>query len=136
VVGAVRRESGQVRLRVVFNTKAAIFEKHVHQFAISDCHVYTDEYDSYNEIERTRSTVQHGIKEWARDDDGDGIREGLTNSAEGMWTGLRNFPRPFRGVHRKCLSGHLAIHKCRANSKRISPAFISAFVKFTLSFNS
>ena len=135
VLGVVGRESGQVRLRVVMDTKATTLEKHVHQFTLSDCHVYTDEYDSYNGIERTRSSVQHGIKEWARDDDGDGIREVHTNSAEGMWTGLRNFLRPFRGVHKKYLSGYVAVHECSVNLKRISPAFISALVKVH-SFNS
>ena len=129
VLGVVGRESGQVRLRVVLDTKAITLEKHVHQFTLPDCHVYTDEYDSYNGIERMRSSVQHGIKEWARDDDADGIREVHTNTAEGMWTGLRNFLRSFRGVHKKYLSGYVAVHECRVNLKRISPAFISALVK-------
>ena len=31
---------------------------------------------------------------WARDDDGDGIREVHCNTLEGLWTGLRNFLRP------------------------------------------
>ena len=66
VLGVVGRESGQVRLRVVMDTKAITLEKHVHQFTLSDGHIYTDEYDSYNGIERTRSSVQHGIEEWAR----------------------------------------------------------------------
>ena len=66
VLGVVGRESGLVRLRVVMDTKAITLEKHVHQFTLSDCHVYTDEYDSYNGIERRRSCVQHGIKEWAQ----------------------------------------------------------------------
>jgi len=113
----VGRESSQVRLRVVMDTKAATLEKHVHQFTLSDCHVYTDEYDNYNGIERERSTVAHGIKEWARDDDDDGIRECHTNTTEGMWTGLRNFLRPFRGMHKKYLSGNVAVHECRVNLK-------------------
>ena len=79
--------------------------------------------------------MQHGIKEWARDDDGEGIREVHTNSAEGMWMGLRNFLRPFRGVHKKYLAGYAAVHECRINLKRISPVFISALVKVH-SFNS
>jgi len=135
VLGVVGRESGQMRLRVVMDTKAIPLEKHVHQFTLSDGHVYTDEYDSYNGIERTRSSVQHAIKEWARDDDGDGIREVHTNNAEGMWTGLRNFLRPFRGLHKKYLSGYVAVHECRVNLKRISPTFISTLVKVH-SFNS
>ena len=135
VLGVIGRESGEVRLRVVADTKAITLEELVHSFTLPDCHVYTDEYDSYNGIERTHSAVAHGIKEWARDDDGDGIREVHTNTAEGMWTGLRNFLRPFRGVHKKYLSGYVAVHECRINLKRVSPDFISALVKVH-SFNS
>lgn len=51
--------------------------------------VYTDEYDSYHQLKRAHATVCHAIKEWARDDDGDGIREVHTNTMEGMWTGVR-----------------------------------------------
>ena len=135
VLGVIGRQSGQVRLRVAMDTKAATLEAHVHQFTWPDCHIYTDEYASYNGIARTRSTVSHGIKEWARDDDGDGINEVHTNSAEGMWTGLRNFLRPFRRVHKRYLCGYVAVYECQVNLKRISPAFISALVKVH-SFNS
>ena len=97
MLGVIGRQSGEVRLRVVMDTKASTLEEHVHSFTLPYCHVYTDEYNSYNGIERIRSTVAHGAKEWARDDDGDGIREVHTNTVEGMWTGIRNFLRPFRG---------------------------------------
>lgn len=129
VLGIVGRKSGQVRLRVVLNTQGPTLEEHVHRFTLPGCHMYTDEYDSYNGIKRQRSTVAHGIKEWARDDDGDGIREVHVNTTEGMWTGLRNFLRPFRGVHKRYLCGYVAVHEFSVNLKRISPAFISALVK-------
>ena len=128
VLGAVGRVSGQIRLRVVKDTKAATLEKHVHRFTLPECHIFTDEYGSYNHVRRQRSTVAHGIKEWARDDDGDGVYEVHTNSIEGMWTGLRNFIRPFRGVSKHYLSGYVAVHEFRVNLKRISPVFISALV--------
>jgi len=73
-------------------------------------------------------TVCHGAKEWARDDDGDGIREVPTNTIEGLWTTVRNFLRPFRGVHKKYLKYYLAICEHRINRKRISPAFIAGLV--------
>ena len=38
--------------------------------------------------------------DWARDDDGDGIREVHCNKAEGLWTGLRNLLRTFREINR------------------------------------
>jgi len=128
VLGTIGRTSGQVRLRMVIDTKAVTLENHVHQFTVPGCHLNTDEYDSYNGIERQRSTVAHGIKEWARDDDGDGIFEVHTNTIEGLWTGLRNFLRPLRGVSKYFLSGYVAIHEFRVNLKRISPAFISNLV--------
>jgi len=40
-----------------------------------------------------------------------------------MWTTVRNFLRPFRGVHKKYLSSYVAM--CL---KRITPEFISALV--------
>ncbi|MBV7340221.1 transposase [Chloroflexi bacterium TSY] len=61
--------------------------------------LYTDECNAYNPIAetgRSHATVCHSRYEWARDDDGDGIREVHCNTMEGIWTGLRNFLRPFR----------------------------------------
>ncbi len=122
------RESGQVRLRVVHNTQGRTLRAHVHQFTGDGTHVYTDEYDSYNDLERPHATVTHGQREWARDDDGDGIREVHTNTCEGMWAGVRTFLRPFRGVHKRFLSGYVAIHEFRVNLKQISVSFLAAFV--------
>lgn len=129
MLGVIGRRSGQVRLRVVKNTLAETLENHVHHFTLPSCHVYTDEFDSYNGIQRQRSKVAHSQKEWARDDDGDGIREVHTNTAEGMWTGLRNFLRPFRGISKHFLDGYVAVYECQVNHKRCSPALISALVK-------
>ena len=54
-------------------------------------------------MHRLRSAACHAAGEWARDDDGDGVREVRCNTLEGLWTGLRNFLRPFRGVHKSYL---------------------------------
>ena len=130
IVGTVGRDSGQVRLRVGSNTTGETLEAHVHRFTHAPAIVYTDESPSYNHIIRTHVTVEHGRHECARDDDGDGIREVHCNTAEGMWTDVRNFLRPFKGVHKKYLDGYVAICEFRRNLKRISPAFISALVTF------
>ena len=100
----------------------------VESFTKPEATLYTDEYDSYNRLQRVRHTVCHGKNEWARDDDGDGWFETHTNTQEGLWTGLRNFLRPFRGVHKRYLHGYVAIHEFRVNLKAISPAFIAALV--------
>ena len=128
VLGTVGRESGQVRLRVVKDTTGTTLRGHVHQFTAELAQVYTDEWVGYNRLRRAHATVCHSIKEWARDDDGDGIREVHTNTTEGMWAGVRTFLRPFRGVHKRYLSGYIAMCEFSINLKRISPAFISALV--------
>lgn len=130
ILGVMGRETGQVRLRVVDDTRQTTLCAFVEHFTQPDALVYTDEYQSYNDLQRVRETVCHGVHEWARDDDGDGWFETHTNSNEGLWTGLRNFLRPFRGVSKHFLHGYVAIHEFRVNLKAISPTFISALVRF------
>lgn len=130
IVGTIGRESGQVRLRVAFDTTGETLRLHVHRFTQADAHLYTDENQSYNHLLRTHSTVCHSNHEYARDDDGDGIREVHCNTIEGMWTDVRNFLRPFKGVHKKYLAGYVAIAEFKRNLKRISPDFIASLVAF------
>ena len=51
--------------------------------------VYTDEYDIYSRLKEwgyKHLTVNHGKKEYARDDDGDGFHEVHVNTMEGFWS--------------------------------------------------
>ena len=128
IVGTVGRESGQVRLRVVHHTDRETLEKHVHQFAQQGTTCYTDEWPSYHHLLRRHATVCHAEKEWARDDDSDGIREVHVNTVEGLWTDVRNFLRPFKGVHKRLLSGYIAMAELRRNHKRISPDLVAVLV--------
>lgn len=129
IVGTVGRESGLVRLRVIHHTDQKTLEAHVHKYTLAGTQVYTDEWNGYNHIIRPHATVCHSKKEWARDDDGDGIREVHVNTVEGMWTDVRTFLRSFKGVHKGYLSSYIAIAEFRRNLKRVSPAFISSIVK-------
>ncbi len=91
--------------------------------------VNTDEWGAYNHLtgaERIHGTVCHtpGKAVWARDDDGDGIREVHVNTIEGLWAGLRNFLRPFRGVNKAYLQQYLAMHEWAHNLKVISLHFL------------
>jgi transposase-like protein len=113
---------------VVKNTTGETLVGHVHQFTLINAQSYTDESASYNHLIRPHATVCHSQKEWARDDDGDGIREVHVNTTEGMWTDVRNFLRPFKGIHKDYLSGYIAIFEFKRNLKRIGPAFIAALV--------
>lgn len=128
VVGTVGRESGQCRLRVCEHTDGKTLNKHVHGCAKKGATCYTDEWQGYNKVNRVRGTGCPAQKEWARDDDGDGVREVHVNTIEGLWTTTRNFLRPFRGVHKKYLKNYLAMCEHRINLKRINQNFIARIV--------
>jgi transposase-like protein len=110
------------------HTDGQTLQKPVHGYTQTEATCYTDEWQGYNSIKRAHSTVCHGQREWARDDDGDGVREVHVNTIEGLWTTARNFLRPFRGVHKKWLKDYLAMCEHQINLKRISPEFISQLV--------
>ena len=87
-------------------------------------------FTEFRGIARERDRVCHAQHEWARDDDGDGFCEVHCNTTQGLWTDVRNFLRPFNGVHKMNLAGYIALCEFRRNLKRISPAFIAALVAF------
>ncbi len=114
---------------MVHQTDKETLTDHVHQFTTADTVVYTDGWRGYNGLDRRHAVVCHKDGEWARDDDADGVREVHTNGIEGIWTTVRNFLRPFRGVHKKFLSGYIAICEFFINRKSVSVDFISKLVQ-------
>jgi transposase len=89
----------------------------------------TDEWSGYARVESRigigHRTVRHGRdengrREWARDDDGDGIGEVHCNGCEGAGASLRTFLRVFRGVHKKHLAKYVATFETMTNEKRIT----------------
>lgn len=95
--------------------------------------VNTDEWGAYRhlgESNRGHRTVNHNPRcpEWARDDDGDGVREVHCNTSEGIWTGLRNFLRPFRGVSKAYLDQYAAIFEWSHNFKACTTSFLQALL--------
>ena len=47
---------------------------------------------------------------------------------EGIWTGLRNFLRPFRGVNKVYLGQYAAIFEWAHNEKRATARFLRALL--------
>ena len=86
--------------------------------------LYTDEASNYPGVHAQHASVCHSAKEWARDDDGDGVREVHCNSCEGAGSGLRTFLRIFRGVHKYYLADYVATYETMANAKRITSIVI------------
>lgn len=125
ILGIVGRESGEIRLEVCERSTREELVPKVVDATCPGAIVNTDEWQAYlslDENERQHVKVSHkpGAREWARDDDGDGIREVHCNTMEGIWTGLRNFLRRFRGVHKKNLGQYVAIFERAHNLKTIT----------------
>ncbi len=131
VCGVVGRESGHVRLTVTRRSDGATLERVVRKASWPMAMVNTDEWGGYNGLAgmgRRHATVCHAEREWARDDDGDGVREVHDNTLEGLWTGLRNFLRPFRGVSKKYLYQYVALFEWGYNVKRATTVFLRALL--------
>ena len=133
VVGVVGRETGQIRLEVVEHSDQDTLDKFVVDMTKPGAMVNTDEWAGYNrlpDLDRGRASVCHapGRREWARDDDGDGVREVHNNTLEGSWTGLRNFLRPFRGVNKLFLSQYVAMFEWSYNIKEATTSFLRAML--------
>lgn len=91
--------------------------------------IYTDESGAYNRVResgRLHKTVCHSAREFARDEDGDGFHEVHCNSTEGLWTGLRNFLRPFRGVNKRYLEQYTAVFEAAYNFRMLTLSVIRA----------
>lgn len=115
VVGVIGRETNQVSLQVRPSSSKDELKKVGEQATQAEAVVNTDEWQGFSFLDQSEqahpSVVHNPInRHWARDEDGDGIREVHTNTIEGFWTGLRNFLRPFRGVSKHCLSQYVVVY--------------------------
>ena len=86
--------------------------------------LFTDEATNYSGLHPHHGTVCHALHEWARDGDGDGVREVHCNSCEGAGAALRTYLRVFRGVHKYYLAEYVATFETLLNAKAISPAVV------------
>jgi transposase-like protein len=93
--------------------------------------IYTDEYDIYARLTAWgygHKTVCHARGEYARDDDGDGLCEVHVNTMEGVWSLLRSWLRPHRGVSQEKLPVYLGFFQFVHNARRRGKALLGALV--------
>lgn len=97
--------------------------------------IYTDEYDIYARLTAwgyQHKTVCHAQGEYARDEDGDGFCEVHVNTMEGLWSLLRSWLRPHRGISQEKLPIYLGffqfVHNARKRGKALLGALIGALV--------
>jgi transposase-like protein len=97
--------------------------------------IYTDEYNIYARLEAwgyDHKSVNHSIKEYARDEDGDGFHEVHTNTIEGVCSLLRSWLRPHRGISQEKLPLYLAffefVHNARKRGKALLTSLLTVIV--------
>lgn len=97
--------------------------------------VYTDEYDIYIRLPDwgyTHKTVCHAAGEYARDEDGDGFGEVHVNTIEGVWSLLRPWLRPHRGISQEKLPCYLALFEVVQNVRRRGKALLGPLLQVIL----
>ena len=128
IPGVVGRTSKRAWFRVGRrSTSAELVDATVLPATKPGAMVYTDDWNGYNPLNRNdrgHATVNHSQGEFARDDDGDGVREVHCNTMEGIWTGLRNFLRPFRGVNKIYLEQYVIMFEWAHNLKTVTDEFL------------
>ena len=137
VLGVVGRDTGDLRLEVVRNSAKGDLVPRVLACAVAGTTVYTDGWKAYGPLAGhglPHATVCHnpqrpGGPEFARDDDGDGVREAHCNTLEGIWTGLRNYLRTFRGVSKWHLDQYVAMFEWAHNLKAATGDFLRAMLR-------
>jgi len=137
VLGVVGRTTGHLRLTGCDNTRQIMIQPQVEQDTLSSVTLYTDESSAYNHIAATgriHATVCHSRHEYARDDDGDGFCEVHCNTQEGIWTGLRNFLRLFRGVHKKYLATYAVMFEWAHILKQVTADFLRTLMIPTFTY--
>jgi transposase len=134
VLGMIQR-GGQVVINLLDNVKQKTIEPFIKDTIVPDTLVYTDEYSIYARL-RTwgydHKSVKHRRGEFARDEDGDGFFEVHVNTREGLWSLLRSWLRPHRGISQEKLPLYLGffefVHNVRKRGKALLPALIELLV--------
>lgn len=100
ILGLIQR-GGQVVLRMLANVQQTTIKPVITGVVASGTLIHTDEYNIYARLPAwgyRHKTVCHARGEYARDEDGDGFCEVHVNTMEGLWSLLRSWLRPHRGI--------------------------------------
>ncbi|WP_217694875.1 transposase [Deinococcus marmoris] len=117
VLGMIER-GGQLVLQLCANVQQHTIRPHILTATQPGSVVNTDEYAIYARLPSwglMRVTVNHGRGEFARDDDGVDVNEVHVNTREDVWSLLRSWLRPHRGISQWWLPLYLAFFQAMHN---------------------
>lgn len=122
-------------MRMLANVQQQTIQPIIQGVIASGTMVYTDEYDIYSRLVQwgyEHQTVCHSKGEYARDEDGDGFHEIHVNTMEGVWSILRSWLRPHRGISQEKLPLYLAFFEFIHNARERGTALFESLIKTLL----
>lgn len=125
------QRGGQVVIRMLSNVQQKTIKPIIESMVAKGTQIFTDEYTIYARLEQwgyVHKTVNHSQGEYARDEDGDGFHEVHVNTMEGIWSLLRSWLRPHRGLSQAKLPIYLGFfeftHNVRQRGKALLPSLL------------
>lgn len=134
IFGIVAR-NGEVMLQMLPNVQQQTIQPLITTTVSEGSCIYTDEYTIYGRLKEwgyQHKTVNHGAGEYARDEDKDGFHEVHVNTIEGIWSLLRSWLRPHRGISQEKLPLYLGffefLHNARKRGKSLLPSLLQVLL--------
>jgi len=118
-------------MRMLANVRQRTIQPVIIASVVQGSLIHTDEYDIYARLPAwgyRHKTVCHGCGEYARDKDRDGFCEVHVNTMEGVWSLLRSWLRPHRGISQEKLPLYLGFFEFVHNALRRGKALLGALV--------
>src|SRR5512144_2274927 len=134
IFGMVER-GGAVVLHMLTNVRQTTIQPLILSTIAPSSLINTDEYDIYARLPAwgyEHKTVCHGRGEYARDENGDGFCEVHVNTMEGVWSLLRSWLRPHRGISQEKLPLYLGFFEFVHNVRRRAKALLGSLVRLLL----
>ena len=129
------QRTGQLIIELLPNVQQKTIQPLIQAHVQAGSLIYTDEYTIYGRLAAwgfDHQTVNHSRRKFARDEDGDGCHKVHTNTIEGVWSLLRSWLRPHRGISQDKLPFYLAffefVHNVRQRGKALLPSLLSVLL--------
>ena len=135
VFGMIAR-GGHVVINLLENVKQKTVEPFIKDTIDPGALVYADAYNMYARLcawGYDHKRVNHGRGAFARDEDGDGLCAVHVHTIEGLWSLLRRWLRPHRGIAQEKLPRYLGFFACVHHVRKRGKALLGTLIELLVS---
>ena len=129
------QRGGEVVIRMLEHVQQRTIKPLIQATMAPGTCIDTDEYDIDRRLEQWGSAherVCHSRGESARDDDGDGVHEVHVKTMAGLWSLLRSWLRPHRGISQDHWPLYLGFFEVVHNRRRRGKALLGSLLELLL----